>query len=75
MSSTGLAAKDGNLHEGDIILKVHTHLLIVETDNHIYHIYSKSKTFLARTGSSNYMLQTTLYGILSVIKVIKKLNK
>uniref|UniRef100_A0A3Q1EWX3 PDZ domain-containing protein n=1 Tax=Acanthochromis polyacanthus TaxID=80966 RepID=A0A3Q1EWX3_9TELE len=27
MTSTGLAAKDGNLQEGDIILKVHTHLL------------------------------------------------
>lgn len=25
MTSTGLAAKDGNLQEGDIILKVHTH--------------------------------------------------
>lgn len=24
MTSTGLAAKDGNLQEGDIILKVHT---------------------------------------------------
>lgn len=29
MTSTGLAAKDGNLQEGDIILKVHTHLFTV----------------------------------------------
>lgn len=28
MTSTGLAAMDGNLQEGDIILKVHIHLFV-----------------------------------------------
>lgn len=32
MTITGLAAKDGNLQEGDIILKVHTHRTITQIE-------------------------------------------
>lgn len=33
MTSTGLAAKDGNLQEGDIILKVSTHIFPITSHN------------------------------------------
>lgn len=39
MTSTGLAAKDGNLQEGDIILKVRTHARWHARSSHLPHIW------------------------------------